>query len=436
MKKKLKIVGIVAVLLLLVSLVGTAQAGAKVPEVEWNKIVGGTEEMAYSVQQTSDGGYILAGSTGSYTAGSWDFWLLKIDSNGNKEWNKTFGGADVEEATFVQQTSGGGYILAGSTESYGAGSRDAWLVKTNSKGHKVWDKTFGGTGWDEAHSVQQTTDGGYIFAGHKSFYDAPLFWLVKTDSRGHKVWDKTFGEADGQEAYSVQQTSDGGYILTGCIASYDAGLNDAWLVKTDSKGNKVWDKALGGTDGDVAVFVQQTTGGGYILAGGTNSYGTNSNNAWLMKTDFKGNEEWNKTFGGTDDDMAFSVQQTSDGGYILTGYTESYGAGSRDVWLVKTDFKGNEEWNKTFGGTGLDEAYSVQQTSDGGYIFTGWIESQEELGEGNDWVIKLESDTVAPPEKETTPEVPTGEEKGIPGFEVTFAISGLLAVVYILRRRK
>jgi len=308
------------------------------PEEEWNKTFGGTgSDRAYSVQQTSDGGYILAGGTYSYGAGSYDFWLVKTDLSGEKQWDKTFGGTGSDRAYSVQQTSDGGHILAGGTYSYGAGSGDFWLVKTDSSGEKQWDKTFGGTGSDYAYSVQQTSDGGHILAGGTYSYGAGSgdFWLVKTDSSGEKQWDKTFGGTGSDYARSVQQTSDGGYILAGSTTSYGAGSGDFWLVKTDSSGEKQWDKTFGGTGSDRGYSVQQTSDGGYIIAGDTHSYGAGSGDFWLVKTDSEGDKEWDKTLGGTDDDYASSVQQTSDGGYVLAGYTKSYGAGGSDFWLIK-----------------------------------------------------------------------------------------------------
>ena len=359
------------------------------PEEAWNKTFGGySTERGWSVQQTSDGGYILAGDTRSYGAGGSDFWLVKTDSDGNKEWDKTFGGTGLEWPCSVQQTSDGGYILAGRTDLYGAGNIDFWLVKTDSNGNKEWDKTFGGTSGDEAHSVQQTFDGGYILAGDTGSYGATGnsdFWLVKTDSEGAKQWDRTFSGFCSDGAESVQQTSDGGYILAGYTDSYGDSGFDFWLVKTDSSGNKEWDKTFGGTDRDEAYSVQQTFDGGYILAGNTKSYGAGGSDFWLVKTDSNGNKEWDKTFGGTITELARSVRQTSDGGYILAGCTGSYGAGSLDAWLVKTDSDGNKEWDMTFGGTDDDRAQSVHQTSDGGYILAGSMA----LFTGDAWLIKV-----------------------------------------------
>ena len=372
----------------------TTRSVSVAPEEEWNRTFGGTsKDYAYSAQQTSDGGYILAGLTHSYSSGFHDFWLVKTDSGGNEQWNQTFGGIGGEIASSVQQTADSGYILAGYKSSYGAGDGDAWLVKANSDGNEEWNETFGGTDWDDVYSVQQTSDGGYILAGCTRSYGAgdDDAWLIKTDLSGIEQWNKTFGGIDGDSASSVQQTTDDGYILAGLTHLYSAGSFDAWVVKTDSSGNEQWNRTFGGIDGDDAMSVQQTVDGGYILAGCTGSYGAGAVDFWLVKTDSNGNEQWNKTFGGTDWDEATSVQQTADGGYILAGLTESYGAGDEDAWLVKTDSNGNEEWNKTFGGTDGDVVCTVQQTADGGYILAGLTNSYG-AGFYDCWLIKVKGE--------------------------------------------
>ena len=260
--------------------------------------------------------------------------LIKTDSDGNEQWRKTFGGTYHDYGDSMQQTMDGGYIIAGYTRSYGAGKYgkyDIWLIKTDSGGNEQWNKTFGGNSSDMGHSVQQTTDGGYVITGHTYSYEASSdVWLIKTDSGGNEQWNKTFRGTDYDDARSVQQTSDGGYIITGYTMSYGAGGYDVWLIKTDSSGNEQWNKTFGGKYSDEGYSVQQTIDGGYIITGCT-CY----NDVLLIKTDSDGNKQWSKTFGGTDRDWGNSVQQTIDGGYIIIGGTYSYGAGHLDVWLIK-----------------------------------------------------------------------------------------------------
>ena len=376
----------------------TAAEGINITE-QWNMTFGGAgDDYGYSVQQTADGGYILAGDTRSYGAGDADVWLIKTDSKGNEQWSRTFGGAEADllDRGSVRQTSDGGYVITGYTHSYGAGDADVWLIKTNSDGHEQWKRTFGGEGLDWGHSVQQTSDGGYVIAGRiipPYAGDRADAWLIKTDSNGVEQWNRTFG-ADGCEyAASVQQTADDGYIMTGRTTSFGADEADAWLIRTDSNGTEQWNRTFGGAGYDYGYSVQQTADGGYVIAGSTNG----RQDVWLIKTHPDGTEEWNTIFGfgsPAKADEGYSVQQTSDGGYILAGYTESYGtAGSADVWLIRTDSDGIEQWNMTVGGTGLEKGYSVHQTADGDYIAAGYTNS---FGAGGYdlWLIKLSTPIV------------------------------------------
>jgi len=237
-----------------------------------------------------------------------------------------------------------------------------------------WSKVFGAQYCpDEGHSVQQTTDDGYIITGYTTSYGAGLedIWVIKTDANGNSDWSNTFGGSSEDIGWCVQQTNDGGYVITGDTTSYGSGSWNIWLIKIDSGGNEEWNKTYGGTSEDTSRFVQQTTDGGYIIAGQTGSYGAGNMDIWLIKTDQNGNEEWNKTYGGGLTEHCYSAQQTNDGGYVIIGETESYGAGDWDAWLVKTDQNGDEEWNKTYGGSGNEWGDSVQQTTDGGYIIAG-----------------------------------------------------------------
>jgi hypothetical protein len=344
----------------------------------WEKTFGGTgTAYGYSVQQTTDGGFIITGESPSEYGVA--VWLIKTDGNGVEQWIESFGGTSAEWGTSVQQTTDGGYIITGITYS-GNGSGDTYLIKTDASGVEQWTKTFGSYNSDYGYSVQQTTDGGYIITGvTHSFGNGPSYegdvYLIKTDGNGDSLWTKTFGGTSDDWGYSVQQTTDGGYIITGFTHSFGNGGYDVYLIKTDGNGIEQWTKTFGGTIDDLGYSVQQTTDGGYIITGQTGSFGNGGNDVYLIKTDGSGIEQWTKTFGGTNSDYARSVQQTTDGGYIICGGTWSFGNGNGDAYLIKTDGNGIEQWTKTFGGTKSDYGYSVQQTTDGGYIITGITES-------------------------------------------------------------
>jgi hypothetical protein len=299
------------------------------------------------------------------------------------QWAKTFGGEYYDQGRSVQQTADGGYIVCGITMSYAADIEDIWVIKTDADGNKLWDKTFGGKDINVGTSAQQTTDGGYIVCGSTSYYrdDGEDIWLIKTDAEGNKLWDKAFGGDGINVGYSVQQTLDDGYIVCGITQYYEIDNTTARLIKTDAFGNKLWDKIFSDQMGTAAISVQPTTDGGYILCGWASSYKPFEEEVWLMKTDADGNKLWDKTFGGKGLAYANSVQQTTDGGYILCGRTGSYETGKMEALLIKADAKGNKLWDKTFEGKGAAEGQSLQKTTDGGYILCGTTKSHE--GEGS-----------------------------------------------------
>lgn len=362
------------------------------PNTLWEKTFGGSDhDYGRFVKQTKNLGFIVVGSTYSYGSGNSDVWLFKIDSSGNEEWNQTFGGDERDMGNSVCETSDGGYIITGSTESFGAGKSDVWLIKTDARGHEVWNKTFGGNGRDYGACVRQTENCGYIISGSTASFGSGEsdIWLIKIDSSGHEVWNHTFGGNGWDGSECIHQTTADGYIISGSTASFGAGNNDIWLIKTDSNGNKLWDYTFGGSNNDGSHSLQQTADGGYIITGWTHSFGEGNADLWLIKTDSNGKKVWSKTIGGSKHDDGSSIQQTTGGGYIITGWTESFGRGRLDLWLVKTDANGKKIWSQTFGDKEYDMGYSVQQIIGGGYIITGHTNSHN--GGSNDdlWLIRI-----------------------------------------------
>jgi hypothetical protein len=350
------------------------------PDTLWTRMYGGSgRDEAYSIQQTDDGGYIVAGFTSSFGVDrAGDFYLVKANSVGDTLWTRTYGGSLNDLAYSVQQTTDGGYIVAGATSSFSAGDYDMYLVKTDEFGDTLWTRSYGDTSQDWAWSVQRTDDGGYILAGHTASFGAGDYdmYLVKTDDYGDTLWTRTYGGTEDEIAYSIRQTTDGGYIVAGYSESFDADTADVYLVKLDDQGDTLWTRTYGGSGGDGGYCVKQTDDGGYILAGYTWSFGTGlSGDIYLVKTDSQGDTLWTRTFGGSREDRAYSVQQSSDGGYILAGYTLSSGASGYDFYLVKTDSHGDSLWTRTYGGDMDDYASCVRQTTDGGYILAGYTYS-------------------------------------------------------------
>jgi len=364
------------------------------PDTLWTKTYGGNAiEEAHSVHQTTDGGYIIGGYTESFSAGQYDGYLIRTDSKGEILWTKTFGRNHEDIIRSVQQTLDDEFIIAGWTKSYGAGDNDFWLIKINSSGDTLWTRTFGGAVDDRGLFVNRTFDDGYVLTGITKSFGVGDFdvWLIKTNSSGDVLWTKTYGKNGADIGVFVQQTLDGGYFIAGY--TYSVGRSEhAWLIKTDADGDTVWTKVLGSAKGgDLARSAQQTSDGGYIITGYTSSFGAGRNDVWLIKMNSFGDTLWTKTFGGAGDDYGASIKQLSDGGYIIAGSTESSGAGHSDIWLIRTDVSGDTLWTKTIGGNNNETGRSVDVTSDGGYIITGNTDS---FGAGQDdiWLIKISPD--------------------------------------------
>jgi hypothetical protein len=373
--------------------VGFAQG----PDTVWTHTYGGaSSEYGYSVLQASDGGYVIVGTTFSFGAGSYDVYLIKTDANGEGQWAQTYGGAGTDYGRSVQQTFDGGYVIAGYTNSSGAGDYDVLLIKTDSAGVQNWAYTYGGKADDRGRFVQQTLpDSGYIIAGYTETVGAGGrdAFLVKTDSAGSLSWSEPYGGTDWDEAWCVRQTfPDSGYIVVGSTASLGAGLDDVYLIKTDANGDTMWTRTYGGTSGDYGYQVEQTLADtGYIITGNTYSFGSGDSDMFLVKTGASGDSLWMRTFGGISTEYGYSLQQTSpEAGYIISGSTRSFGEGSFDVYIVKTDGIGWPIWSRTYGGSAHDEGFCVRQTApDSGYVIAG---STRSFGAGvyDVYVLKTE----------------------------------------------
>ncbi len=360
-------------------------------QVTFQKTFGGiSTDYAYAVQQTKDEGYIIAGYTISFGEGNRDAYLIRTDVNGETLWTKTYGGSNTDYAWTVQQTKDDGFIFGAHSGSFGAGSHDVYLVKSDLSGNVIWSRVYGGSNADGAYSLQQTTDGGFIIGAHVNSFGAGQHdvYLIKIKNNGDTSWTKTFGGSGEDRFRELHQTADGGFILVSETLSFGAGNSDVYLIKTDSIGNLLWTKTYGGNASDYGYSVRQTSDGGYIIAGYTQSFGAGGTDVYIIKTDSSGNLDWTKSYGGSSADYGYSVRQTTDGGYIVAGYTESFGVAG-DVYLIRIDANGDLIWSKVFGGSQTDYCWSVRQTVDGGFILAGYTRS---FGSGNEDVYLIKTD--------------------------------------------
>lgn len=407
------------------------------PSIQWQKCLGGSnEDRPFSIQQTTEGGYIVVGfsasSDGDVTSvnGWTDLWVVKLNNLGNIEWQKCLGGSGQYDYGFsIEQTTDQGYIVAGSTMandgdvSGNHGWADIWVVKLNNSGSIEWQKCLGGSSYEWPRSIQQTEDGGYIVAGTTESVDGDVtgnhgnkdYWIVKLDSLGILIWQKCLGGTAYDGGESIQQTFDGGYIVAGGGGGFDTltcthGSTDAWITKLSDLGNIEWQKCLGGTGSEVAHAIKQTADSGYIVANETysNDGDVSGNHGygdyWIVKLNTVGSIQWQKCLGGSLYDWPESIWQTADGGFVVAGLTNSndgnvsgFNGGNSDFWIVKLDSLGNTFWQKCLGGTGNDGAESIQQTADDGFIITGFTSSNDNdvsglHGFGNTydfWVVKI-----------------------------------------------
>ncbi|OYU83494.1 MAG: hypothetical protein CFE24_11110 [Flavobacterium sp. BFFFF2] len=442
------------ILLFLLLLLVYSNCNAQAPAIQWQKTLGGgLDDWAYCIKPTSDGGFISVGYTqsnngdvsGNHLAGATDIWVVKTDSSGVPQWKKALGGSQYEQAFSVQQTTDGGYIIAGQTNSTDGdisgnhGGLDAWIVKLNSDGSIGWKKCWGGNGQDFAKSVQQTTDGGYIVSGTTNSTNGDAVgqhgdydcFMLKLDSDGNTAWQQVLGGSGSDYSFAVIQDSDGGYVMAGFGTATGNGTlaelrnhfgaiggTEFWIVKLNSSGTLVQQRLVNRNanfDGSPNQInsLQQTADGGYIIAGqsmyfnlGQSYYGNYDNIIVKLNADFS--TLWNQRFGGASSDIPNSIQQTSDGGYIVAGYSNSTNGDvtgnhtDNDAWMVRLNSSGTLLWQKSIGGTRDDYANSIIQTTDGGYLMAGYTKSNNGDVSGNHggydfWLVKLEADAIPAP---------------------------------------
>lgn len=409
------------------------QSYAQVPVIEWQKTFGGSgTDRAFSVRATLDGGYIVAGTTASINGdvtlnqGYYDLWIVKLDADGNFVWQKTYGGSDDDRANMIECTVDGGYIVAGYSSSYDGdiglnyGVHDFWILKLDQLGNIQWEKNVGGTYYEQASSIKETPDGGFIVAGFTESNTGNFsgnhgesdFLVVKLSSSGYVEWRKMYGGSLWERANDIQCTPDGGYIVTGYAESIDGDLtttngnDDFWVVKLDALGVIQWERAYGGTELEIAHAIQLTNDGGYIVGGiSTSNNGDvgedfGGYDYWIIKIDAFGVIEWSKVLGGAGDDILTSLKATSDNGCIISGYSKNsdipgnYGQDQSDWWIVRLSGAGNLLWQKVIGGSESDKMEDVALANDGSYILSGSTNSSDGdvtsfQGYSDSWVVKL-----------------------------------------------
>jgi len=403
------------------------------PSLTWENSYGGSSvDAANYIVQTTDGGYIFTGETtsndGQVTGyhGNTDCWVVKTDAQGNIQWEKSLGGSSSDYGMSIEKTTDGGYIVGANSSSTDGqvtgnhGGADYWIIKLDQNGNIQWQNSYGGSGEESCYYAAQTSDGGYYAIGWTKSSDGQVtgfhglvdYWFIRLDNSGNLLWEKTLGGSGKDYGGFAQQTSDGGFILTGASNSTDGqvtgnhGDYDYWVVKLDQSGNILWQKSLGGTGDDDSHCVRQLSDGGYILTGyafsndGQVSGNHGGMDYWVVKLDATGNIIWQNCYGGSLDENSSSISLTSDGGYIVTGYSGSIDGqvsgnhGGLDYWVVKLNSSGGLQGQESLGGSQDDWAYCVQQTTDGGYIVTGDSPSNDGQVTGNHgmddmWTVKL-----------------------------------------------
>lgn len=377
------------------------------PASAWSKTYGHgetyTEYHAYGFDAVTGGGYVFAAQNVYNGAGGYDVWVVRLDPDGGLVWEQGFGGAQEEEAFAVRQVSDGGFIVVGESWSFrtGGSNCDAWVLKLDEDGGVEWQRSYGDTGVDVFHDVQETATG-FLLCGNTTSFGSGGYdlWLVEIDGSGGVLYEARLGGSQNEFGRAAVPTPDGGCILVADTQSFGAGSRDAWLVKLDEDHEVEWETAYGGGGVDFPRCVVRCDDGGYVVAAYTDSFGAGDEDFWVLKVDDGGNPVWQYTYGGPEPEIAHDLQKTGDGGYVLTGWTYSFGAEENDAWIVKLDGAGLIEWQKRYNiihrdgadaWGGEDWAYRILQTTDGGYAVSGDSDDVIAVRNGDVWVFKVGS---------------------------------------------
>jgi len=391
--------------------------------LDWSKTFGGSQnDIAHSVIQTQDNHLVVFGYTGSSdgdivdkTNDAYDYWLIKLDLEGNLIWSKTYGGSGEDKGEKVIETSDGGFAIVGFSKSSDGdasnneGFHDNWILKLDGSGNILWEKSFGFAGHDHAYSVLQTNDGGFFMTGfldvtasggegnsriQNTRHGVGEFWCHKLDANGNIQWRKFFGGSSNDRSFDAVQADDGGFVITGFSESNDfdisnnQGSYDYWVIKLDVSGNLIWEKSIGGTEIDQSRGIVKTEDNAYIIAG--NSFSTDgdissnigSSDFFLVKLNDRGAIVWKQNYGGSDFDYATSINKIRNG-FVVSGYSKSFdnqltsNYGETDFWAITIDSDGGLIWQKNFGGSNMDLAFDSIETSEGAIIVVGETESTD-----------------------------------------------------------
>ena len=422
----------------------------------FRKLLGGTlHDYGYSVQQTTDGGFIILGHTSSSNSGTiqglinngnFDFFVMKLDASGNIAWQKLYGGSNADFVGYIRQTSDGGYIAAGYSMSTNSGTltgltnnglNDGWVLKLDNNGNITWQKLLGGLNDDFFTSVDETSDGGYVLTGFAFSSNSGTlsgitnngngdYWVIKLSTTGNTIWQKLLGGTNSDIAESIDAFNDGTIVVAGHTESSNSGTlsglinngsSDLWILKLDDNGQIIWNKLLGGNSIDNSHEIQTTSDGGYFLAAHSSSSNSGAltglinngaNDYWILRLDEGGTILWQKLLGGTLNDYPYSLDITNDGGVVISGSSMSsntgtltglFNNGSDDAWVIKLNNAGYIHWQKLLGGSASDISRRIRQTNDGGYIIvgeslssnTGSLAGMINNGNTDCWVFKLDT---------------------------------------------